>query len=200
MSISPELMLAILAMDSYNRGYNAGIKSPNAGPNEGLTGNMIGNASIESQSSSLLDSPSRNASFFAISYSYNGQTVISYRGTDNYYPRQDNDITTGWVTGAGFIGTQANLAQAFFKTVVQGNSSLPTDQAALRASNVVLTGHSLGGGLAAYLAGVYGKEAVIYDNMPFELAALRLYMIAPATIQRCAAANDNTQLVAKHAA
>ena len=35
MTISNDLFLAILAMDSYNRGYNAGVN---------VTGNQIGNA------------------------------------------------------------------------------------------------------------------------------------------------------------
>jgi fermentation-respiration switch protein FrsA (DUF1100 family) len=170
MTISNELMLAILAMDSYNRGYNAGV---GAGPNGlGITG-FVGNAEIKKVEQ---ESAAKAASFFAISYTLNNTTVISYRGTDAYNPfLATTDITTGWVTGAGILGSQALLAHDFFKTVVQGNASAATDQAALRASNVVFTGHSLGGGLAAYLAGVYSKRAVIYDNMPFELAAQRVY-------------------------
>jgi hypothetical protein len=51
MAISSELFLAILAMDSYNRGYNAGL----GGPVDGLgkTG-QIGNASIGQTSEILL--------------------------------------------------------------------------------------------------------------------------------------------------
>jgi hypothetical protein len=95
MPISKELMLAILAMDSYNRGYNSGIVGPNgtAQTGLGLTG-QIGLATVQANSSNL-DTPGnvgrdQAASFFAISYSFGGnapaglanQNVISYRGTD----------------------------------------------------------------------------------------------------------------------
>jgi hypothetical protein len=88
-----DLFRAILAMDAYNRGYNAGIKSPNAGPDQGLTGTMIGLASVGTASSSALNSAERNASFFAQAYSFGtgaevgaalrGKTIISYRGTES---------------------------------------------------------------------------------------------------------------------
>ena len=95
MPISKELMLAILAMDSYNRGYNAGIVDPNGSAQKGLslTG-QIGNATINANSDVLKDANGNRldvpASFFAISYSFGGnappglanQKVISYRGTD----------------------------------------------------------------------------------------------------------------------
>jgi hypothetical protein len=80
MPISSDLMLAILAMDAYNRGYNAGVGDKTVGL--GLSG-QIGNAVIKSDV--LLPIGSEAASFFAISYSWNGQTVISYRGTDEKF-------------------------------------------------------------------------------------------------------------------
>jgi ribosome modulation factor len=77
-SSNPDLFRAILAMDAYNRGYNAGIGAPETG----LAGTQIGLASIGTASSSALNSAERNASFYAQSYTLNGKTVISYRGTD----------------------------------------------------------------------------------------------------------------------
>jgi putative lipase involved disintegration of autophagic bodies len=38
-------------------------------------------------------------------------------------------------------------------------------------ANISLTGHSLGGGLAGLVGAVYLQEAVLFDNMPFELSA-----------------------------
>jgi hypothetical protein len=73
MTISPDLFLAILAMDSYNRGYNEGIV---------VSGSQIGTATIGAASPTGLNSPERAASFFAQAYTLqSGQRVISYRGT-----------------------------------------------------------------------------------------------------------------------
>ncbi len=41
-----DLFRAILAMDAYNRGYNAGIKSPGAAADQGLLGSQLGLATI----------------------------------------------------------------------------------------------------------------------------------------------------------
>jgi hypothetical protein len=75
MAISDDLFLAILAMDAYNRGYNAGLK---------VTGAEIGNALIGLEKG---DAEAQAASFFAQAYTWNGEgngrTVISYRGTDD---------------------------------------------------------------------------------------------------------------------
>ena len=72
MAISSELMYAILAMDSYNRGYNPGIL---------LSGSNIGTATIGSDE--LLPAGSQEAGFYAVAYEWNGETIISYRGTDS---------------------------------------------------------------------------------------------------------------------
>jgi hypothetical protein len=70
MSINCAVFKSILAMDSYNRGYNPGIQ---------LSGSMIGNAQIRNDP---LPVGYESASFFAQAYTWNGETVISYRGTD----------------------------------------------------------------------------------------------------------------------
>jgi hypothetical protein len=71
MSISETLFRAILAMDSYNRGYDEGIK---------LTGSQIGNATLSTKSNVTPGSADVNASFFAQAYTWNGSTIISFRG------------------------------------------------------------------------------------------------------------------------
>jgi hypothetical protein len=76
MSISNNLMLAILAMDSYNRGYDAGIDLPADRAN-------VGNAVVGRGTDVAAEPQAASASFYAQSYSWNGQIVISYRGTDS---------------------------------------------------------------------------------------------------------------------
>src|SRR5215217_8802947 len=76
MPISNELFLSILAMDAYNCGYNATVGEALTG----LPGNQIGNATIRRDIN--LPEGSQSASFYAQAYTWNGRTIISYRGTD----------------------------------------------------------------------------------------------------------------------
>lgn len=76
MTVSPTLMHAILAMDSYNRGYNEGIVGL------GGIGSQIGNATVLQQSNVNAGSEEFTAGFYAVAYNFGGQTVISYRGTE----------------------------------------------------------------------------------------------------------------------
>jgi hypothetical protein len=69
-----EVFLSILAMDSYQRGYAVGIN--------GVAGTKIGNATISRQSDIRQGSPEVAAGFYALSYQWGTDTVISYRGTD----------------------------------------------------------------------------------------------------------------------
>jgi hypothetical protein len=165
MTISKDLFLAILSMDSYNRGYGEGIK---------LTGNTIGSATISSQSDIANDSEEVAAGFYAVAYTVGagvtglaaGTTVISYRGTDDFNPFTDgNDVLNGWVTGLGYAADQANLAEIFYETVTNRdlNGSASTD--------TILTGHSLGGGLAGYIPALTGTSGVGFDHMPFGVSA-----------------------------
>jgi hypothetical protein len=71
MAISDDLFLAILAMDAYNRGYDPGLN---------VSGNSIGYAILRNDP---LPADFQAKSFFAQAYNWLGQTVISYRGTDN---------------------------------------------------------------------------------------------------------------------
>lgn len=77
MTISDDLFRAILAMDVYNRGYNAGV---DLGPASDVAGVQIGNASI---SKTKGDAEAQSASFYAVAYAWNNHQIISYRGTDD---------------------------------------------------------------------------------------------------------------------
>ena len=139
MPMSPDVFKAILAMDAYNRGNRQGIK---------VSSTEIGNALVLPDSVSRLGSSSSNTGFFATSYIWNGQQVISFRGTD---PESGSefikDVTHGWPLGAGNNNAdQARQAIEFYKNVagVQSLRDSPT-------TSVILTGHSLGGGLAGFI-------------------------------------------------
>jgi hypothetical protein len=106
MPISDDLFMAILSMDAYNRGYGQGLV---------VSGDQIGNAFL----SIIANDPegvARNASFFAQSYTWNGQTVISYRGTDDLVW----DPIYGWLVGGGsYSVAQAELAAQFYQQVAR---------------------------------------------------------------------------------
>nr|WP_316656193.1 hypothetical protein [uncultured Gellertiella sp.] len=146
MNISKDLFMAVLAMDSYNRGYNAsvGTAADGLGSQAGL---KVGSASIMLSS----DSSSSSAGFYAVAYNWNGQTIISYRGTDNLVQLQNfnplssvpgSDAWNGYGTGAGNpLATQAVLAAEFFQRATGTDATAPSN------ANTIVIGHSLGGGL-----------------------------------------------------
>lgn len=124
--MNKDLMMAILAMDAYNRGYDPGI--------EGLsdnTGTQIGNATIVSHSDNSATGEAVAESFYAVSYNYGGETIISYRGTDDFADLDD------WFGGAGVLTDQARLAAEFYRSISGGS---------IYSANITLTRHSLGGG------------------------------------------------------
>ncbi|MBH1974060.1 MAG: hypothetical protein I8H94_03185 [Rhodobacteraceae bacterium] len=89
MTISKDLYLAILSMDSYNRGYGAGIADGGENDPDGLgLGGSIGAASIKTLDElgvTVSDYAAwQAAGFYAVAYddpTYG--RIISYRGTDN---------------------------------------------------------------------------------------------------------------------
>ena len=160
MAISNTLFSAVLAMDAYNRGYNAKVPGLSDAAGTGL-GNAI-----------VADSEGGNAAqavgFYAIAYTWGLRTVIAYRGTDNLNILDGaNDIRNGWVMGAGVAARQAPFAEQFYQRVI--NQTSPFANA---PGNLLLTGHSLGGGLAGYIASLSGGQAIIFDAMPYAAAAI----------------------------
>ncbi len=139
MTISKDLFLAILALDSYNRGYGAGIADTTGQDPDGLgdaSGTKIGNASISARSSSDPTGTEVSEGFYALAYTLTGAvgegsdtlaagtTVISYRGTDHANPfTLGSDFWNGWLFGAGatFIPDQLSLARDFYTAVTQNN-------------------------------------------------------------------------------
>ncbi len=177
--MNKDLFKAVLAMDSYYRGYEAGI---NITESTNPLGKKIGNATIISDSSALTDSLGnvnidQPIGFYALTYDLGGgEYVIGYRGTD--YPQNDNsipkDIANGWLMGGGALTPQGLLAIDYYNAVVDdlyGTSVLANDQSV----NISLTGHSLGGGLSGFIGALYDQDAVVFDAMTYELAAQNAY-------------------------
>lgn len=174
MTISPQLMQAILSMDSYNRNYAEGIK---------LEGTTLGSATIflDSQTLGILqdsngaaildenDQPIRrdvDMGFYAIAYSYGGSTVISYRGTDDMIVEWNNeaqewqtslDVNNGYNVGAGIADTpQSRMSFEFYRAVADAlNNNNPADP---YAANISVTGHSLGAGFAGLVGAIGGRS------------------------------------------
>jgi hypothetical protein len=117
MALSNDLFMAILAMDAYNRGYGSGIGDLNNGL--GSVGSKIGNATV-SKNSTILDTlgnigVDKSASFFAQSYTYNGKTIIAYRGTDSLLK---GDLAADVIGGSGsFYATQTKMAADFYRSI-----------------------------------------------------------------------------------
>lgn len=174
MAISSDVFCSLLALDAYNRGYNAGIK---------LAGNTLGDAKIIGDSEKGLLNQAIgpvggvDKNFYALAYDMSGvsgwsgaSTVISYRGTDDEdWDKNDSDNYLGWPIGLGNISPQTQTLVAFqFYLQVIGNADPQT-------ASVELTGHSLGGGIAGMVAATFGRNATIFDNMAFENATNNIY-------------------------
>ena len=178
---SDDLLKAILAMDAYNQGYDKVI-------DHGET--QIGNATLGIQD---VSAEAFSAGFYAVSYSTNFGTVISYRGTDkwgnNPFTNTSGSDVPAFALGGGVWNVaQARLAAEFYQAV-NGDSIASS-------STITLVGHSLGGGLAGFIGAIYQQDAVLFDNMPFEAAAQDAYDIASDSNVIFANENKLFQLVA----
>ena len=123
--------------------------------------------------------------FYAAAYRWagsigNDDTVISYRGTDNFSPsilasdaRGWSDIWGAWTVGLGLAQPSAQALDAFdfYRQVAHRDSIFSSAPA-----NLVLTGHSLGGGLAGLVSSISGARGVGFDHMPFGVSAYMFWL------------------------
>jgi hypothetical protein len=121
-----DVFLSILALDAYNRGYDAGLAGSNAVPA------AIGNAIVDDDKG---DAAAIAESFYAVAYEMSGEIIISYRGTDRAFslfsPFSPADLDD-WGGGFGGETGQAMLAAAFYRNVTEDN---------VYGTQVTLTGH-----------------------------------------------------------
>jgi hypothetical protein len=120
-----------------------------------------------------LPSNSTDEGFYALSYTLSeavgegsdqiaaGTTIISYRGTDEWNQASELafiDLATSYFQT--WPQPQFALAKQFFDSVNATNGSAP----------MLLTGHSLGGGLRGTTAAPTGTDSVLVDNIGFNNA------------------------------
>ncbi len=78
-----DVFLSLLALDAYNRGYGQNVLlntgDSTSGQNE--ADRMIGHARILRDANDP-EGIAQAAGFYAIAYDWNGETVISFRGTN----------------------------------------------------------------------------------------------------------------------
>lgn len=164
-----KVFLSLLALDSYNRGYDESTFVNTDGG--------IGQATILTNSQAELDGTDEEVGFYAIAYEWNDETIISYRGTSfnrGFDETTSLDVANGWVTGAGAAyAAQSQLAVAFYEAVSGVDSVLGTPDfgATPPDREVTLTGHSLGGGLAGFVGSLSYNDFYAFDTMPFYAAA-----------------------------
>ena len=159
MTVSKDLLFALLSLDAYNRGFGAGLEDRETG----LTNEGIGSATIQRREDLGVDKQIydqwKDVGFHAEAYDTPYGTVIAYRGTD-FSPGDDisADAGHGWPVGGGnFFSLQALHAVNFLDAVQPDDAP----------GSVALTGHSLGGGLAGFNAELFGNEPRLYDPMTY---------------------------------
>ena len=101
--------------------------------------------------------PDMISGFSAGTFVKGGEVVISYTGTNNFPADQAN-----WLIGAGLPLPQVfDAIDYYFKIKAQ----YPT-------ANITFTGHSLGAGLASLMSVYFDRPATVFDEAPFQIAAL----------------------------
>lgn len=102
--------------------------------------------------------------FAATAYVAGDTVVIAYRGTDNLLIDPLTGYPTAW---GGYASPQLQAAFEFYYAIEA--------MAEYETMDIVLTGHSLGGGLAGAVGAVKGLGAHLFDHMPFEASVEAIY-------------------------
>lgn len=102
------------------------------------------------------------------------EIVLAYAGTN-----ENKDLWADVTNAVGLSSTQTTEAALAYLTATQQYGS-----------NITLTGHSLGGGLASIMAVWFDRPATVFDEAPFELTA-RNPLVIGATYVALTAAGFN---------
>jgi hypothetical protein len=112
--------------------------------------------------------------FEAAAYVKGNEIVISFAGTDFDNEKVADFIKTNIPIGAGKVTDQLKYSAEFVERVQKAMR----DDPALQGKTLTLTGHSLGGGLAALAGTMMNVNAVTFDPAPFRAAATRTNALA----------------------
>ena len=108
-----------------------------------------------------------------------GKYIVVFRGSDGnvFDPR----LSTASILGADW-GADKNLALGIGSEQLADAQKLMgmVKQVAGDLSNVIVTGHSLGGGLAGLISATMGVQSYLFDPAPFELQLIALANTAAA--------------------
>ena len=128
-----ELFLAILSMDSYNRGYGQGVSKLTPSGQIGLATIAKDSLVLGGNTDARLDEA---AGFYAIAYDVsqmkdaNGDplfgtdgTVIAYRGTDGILA---GDLLYGWTLGGGGVDFRPAMLVANHRAVAANDNQMGT--------------------------------------------------------------------------
>jgi Ca2+-binding RTX toxin-like protein len=108
------------------------------------------------------ENPQDGSGFEAVTFTNGTEIVISYAGTDS--DDWIGDIAADIALATGMLSEQLKQAADYYLAVKASNPG----------AAIALTGHSLGGGLAALIAVMFGEEAYTFDQAPFRRSALTL--------------------------
>lgn len=115
---------------------------------------------IEDLAVELMHINNPGSGFEASAYEFEGKVIIAYAGTKS---SQISDILADAALALGLEHPQLQEAATFYEAI--------KNDPRYAGKEIVFTGHSLGGGLAALMGVFFDKQAITFDPAPFRLAA-----------------------------
>ena len=193
-----DFLYALLALDAYNRHDDEKLRNISNTDGKQLSADIgtikfeVSSDVLENRQIGVLQG-SQASGFSASQYSLGEDTIIAYRGTD--FPNEISlsafgdffaDVLNGWAQSFNAIDSETidltnfnndklNFQPYFarqFYDLVTGNKVFPSIEDGEQPSDVILTGHSLGGSLAGFVGSLTDNQTVVFNELPFLGAAL----------------------------